>query len=125
MESENAAVLVGDVAKTQETIAVHRAGLVVEIMVTSTAVRLDKFATAGGNVKMLLADTSHQLTANWGVGEHGTPALKYVMGACRTQPGLSFNKPKVEGNPVLGSQRGPNTVMNYPVLQKKVRVKCI
>ena len=66
-----------------------------------------------------------QLTVYGGVGEHGTPALKDVMGACRIQPGLSFNKPKVEGNPVLGSQRGPNTVMNYPVLQKKVRVKFI
>ena len=66
-----------------------------------------------------------QLIVYGEVGEHGTPALKDVMGACRTQPGLSFNKPRVEGNPVLGSQRGPNTVMSYHVLQKKVRMKFI
>ena len=56
-------------------------------------------------------------------GEHGTPALKDVMGACRLQPGLLLNKPRMGGVPVLGIQRGNKTAMNYPVLQKKVRVK--
>ena len=57
---------------------------------------------------------------NGGPGEHGTPALKDVMGACRPQPGLFLRKPRMEGVPVLGSSQGPNTAMNYPVLQKKV-----
>ena len=64
-----------------------------------------------------------QLTVNGGPGEHGTPALKDVMGACRPQPGLLLRKPRMEGVPVLGSSQGPNTAMNYPVLQKEVRVK--
>ena len=64
-----------------------------------------------------------QLTVNGGPGEHGTPALKDVMGACRPQPGLLLSKPRMEGVPVLGSSLGPDTAMNYPVLQKKVRVK--
>ena len=59
---------------------------------------------------------------NGGVGEHGMPALKDVMGAFRLQPGLLPNKPRMEGVPVLGSSRGTSTVMNCPVHQKKVRV---
>ena len=52
---------------------------------------------------------------NGGPGEHGTPALKDVMGACRPQPGLLLRKPGMEGVPVLGSSRGPKTAMNHPV----------
>ena len=36
-----------------------------------------------------------KLTANGGVGEHGTPALKHVVGACRPQPGLLLRKPRI------------------------------
>ena len=64
-----------------------------------------------------------QLTVHGVNGEHGTPALKDVIGECRTQPGLLLSKPRMEGVPVMGSSLGPNTAMNYPVLQKKVRVK--
>ena len=45
-----------------------------------------------------------QLTVYGGVGEHGTPALKDVMGACRPQLGIFLNKPRMEGVPVLGIQ---------------------
>ena len=44
-----------------------------------------------------------QLTVYGGVGEHGIPAPKDVTGACRPQPGLFLNKPRMEGVPVLGS----------------------
>ena len=52
----------------------------------------------------ILVATFFQLTANGGLGEHGTPALKDVMGACRPQPGLLLNRPRMEGVSVLGNQ---------------------
>ena len=52
---------------------------------------------------------------NGGAGEHGTPALKDVTGARRTQAGLMLRKPRMEGVPVLGSIRGPKSAMYHPV----------
>ena len=58
------------------------------------------------------------VTVVGGIGEHGLPALKHVVGACRPQPGKLLHNSIKEGVLVVGSQRGNNTAIQNHVQEE-------